>query len=177
MAFVTQFAFAIYGHRRFLNRERMPEEMRNGWRWDRLGPDLRSQSMIKEQIPALLNEHDIMPTAQRVEIAAIMLAEEQHLSADQVLARVRQTGAAVSKATVYNTLGLLAEKGLIRQVIVDPAKVFYDSNNRPHYHFFNTNTGQLKDFDAELLGLKKLPPLPEGTVADGVDVIIRVCRG
>ena len=130
--------------------------------------------MHKEQIPTLLDDHGIMPTVQRVEIAAIMLAEEHHLSADQVLARVRQTGAAVSKATVYNTLGLFADRGLIRQVIVDPAKVFYDSKTRPHYHFYNSDTSTLTDFDAEPLGLKDLPQAPQGTVAEGIDVIVRV---
>ncbi len=133
--------------------------------------------MDRDNIPTLLECHGILATPQRIDIAAVMLSEEHHLSADQVLTRVQSGGAAVSKATVYNTLGLFAEKGLIRQVIVDPAKVFYDSNTRAHYHFFNTDSGDLIDFDADLLGVTELPPLPEGTVAEGVDVIIRVRRG
>lgn len=132
--------------------------------------------MRKNEIPALLEKNGIHPTPQRVEIAATMLAHKQHLSADQVLADVRAKGAQVSKATVYNTLGLLAETGLVREVIVDPAKVFYDSNTERHYHFFNVDTGRLIDFDADLLAMTKLPPLPDGTITDGIDVIVRVRR-
>jgi Fur family iron response transcriptional regulator len=103
-----------------------------------------------------------------------MLSCHQHLSADQVLARVNQNGAAVSKATVYNTLGLFAEKGLLRQVIVDPTKIFYDSNVSAHHHFFNVDSGMLTDIDAAECSVAKLPQLPPGTVADGVDVIVRI---
>ena len=60
--------------------------------------------VAKEAIPAILQKHGIQVTAQRVEIAAILLAEKQHLSADQVLSRVNGDSKAVSKATVYNTL-------------------------------------------------------------------------
>jgi len=130
--------------------------------------------MDRCDIPALLERYGVTPTPQRIEIATVMLACHQHLSADQVLARVNQNGAAVSKATVYNTLGLFAEKGLIRQVIVDPTKIFYDSNIAPHHHFYNVDDGSLIDFDAQECSIAKLPTLPAGTVADGVDVIVRV---
>jgi Fur family iron response transcriptional regulator len=78
-----------------------------------------------------------------------------------------------SKATVYNTLNLFLEKGLVREVIVDPAKVFYDPNTLPHHHFFNVVTGELTDIDASALKVKSLPSLP-GMVTEGVDVIIRI---
>ncbi len=131
--------------------------------------------MDKTSIIALLERHDILPTSQRVEIAALMLAEPQHLSADQVLARIRASGeAAVSKATVYNTLGLFAEKGLLREVIVDPNTVFYDSNTRPHHHFYNVDNGSLIDFDAGDCAISHLPEPPPGTVAEGVEVIVRI---
>lgn len=131
-------------------------------------------SMSRKDIEALLEAKGILPTPQRTEIAAIMLSCHQHLSADQVLAKVNQNGAAVSKATVYNTLGLFAEKGLLRPVIVDPTKIFYDSNVTVHHHFYNVDSGTLMDIDAQDCGIERIPPLPAGTVADGVDVIIRV---
>jgi Fur family transcriptional regulator, iron response regulator len=130
--------------------------------------------MGRKEISALLERHGITPTPQRLDIAMIMLAEMHHLSADQVLARVNGKGHAVSKATVYTTLGLFAEKGLIRQVIVDPAKVFYDSNTSEHYHFYNIDTGTLIDLASDTLPISGLPEAPAGTVADGVDVIVRI---
>ena len=122
----------------------------------------------------LLGEHGIQPTLQRLEIAQTLFARDQHLSADEVLKMVNQSSTRVSKATVYNTLGLFAAKGLIREVIVDPSRVFYDPNTCDHHHFYNVDTGQLLDIDADQLALLNLPTLPEGTVADGVDVIIRI---
>ena len=96
------------------------------------------------------------------------------MSAEKVLAVANQEGAAVSKATVYNTLGLFAEKGLVREVIVDPNRVFYDSNTSPHHHFYNVDTGSLTDIEAENVGITNMPALPDGTVPEGVEVIIRV---
>jgi Fur family iron response transcriptional regulator len=116
----------------------------------------------------------VTPTQQRVEIAAILFARDQHMSADQVLSLVNDTSSRVSKATVYNTLGLFAEKGLVREVIVDPTKVFYDSNTSNHHHFYNADTGHLMDIDPATIKIQDLPALPEGTVAEGVDVIIRI---
>lgn len=121
-----------------------------------------------------LDQHGIHPTPQRVKIAAILMAAPQHLSADQILTLVNQGGYRVSKATVYNTLALFGECGLVREVIVDPAKVFYDSNTRPHHHFYNVDTGMLTDFDAGELSVAQMPLPPEGTVAEGLDIVIRV---
>jgi len=126
-------------------------------------------------IIAILERHGIYPTPQRVKIATLMLAEPQHLSAEQVLSRVNGEGRAeVSKATVYNTLGLFAEKSLLRQVIVDPSKVFYDSNTGVHHHFYNVDSGELKDIDAGSIRIGAPPEQPDDTTVEGVDVIIRV---
>jgi Fur family iron response transcriptional regulator len=128
----------------------------------------------RSQIIERLKNAGVTPTQQRVEIAAILFARDQHMSADQVLALVNNSSPLVSKATVYNTLGLFAEKGLVREVIVDPTKVFYDSNTSTHHHFYNADTGDLMDIDPATIKIEDLPSLPAGTVAEGVDVIIRI---
>jgi Fur family iron response transcriptional regulator len=74
---------------------------------------------------------------------------------------------------VYNTLSLFREKGLIREVIVDPTRVFYDPNTEPHHHFYDTVTGQLTDIEADAIHLVGVPPLPAGVVAETVDIVIR----
>lgn len=132
--------------------------------------DYQSASAIKD----LLARHDIRPTTQRIEIAALLLARPQHLSADQILERVNHQTAVVSKATVYNTLNLFVEKGLVHQVIVDAGKVFYDSNTGVHHHIYNEDTGMLQDVDAGEMVIENVPRLPAGTVKSGIDVIIRV---
>jgi len=121
-----------------------------------------------------LRQFGISPTQQRIEIAQILLTKHQHLSADQVLEQINAKGSRVSKATVYNTLGLFAQKGLVKEVFVDPSKVFYDTNTSEHHHIYNIDGGELMDFDASYINVQQLPNLPADTVIDGFDVVIRV---
>ena len=134
------------------------------------------QALSGDHIEELLREHGILPTQQRLLIASVLLERQQHLSADQVMHLVNGEHHLVSKATVYNTLGLFANHGLIREVIVDPARVFYDSNTGSHHHFYNIDTGELTDIDSDSMEITTLPDMPSGTVAAGVDIIIRVRR-
>jgi len=136
--------------------------------------NLNDMNECQKPIQTILNRLNIKPTSQRNEIARVMLSKPQHLSAEQVLSLVNENGGHVSKATVYNTLNLFVEKGLIRQVIIDPAKVFYDSNTSYHYHFYNEDTGELSDFESEDMKFDPMPSLPENTVQSGIDVIVRV---
>ena len=129
---------------------------------------------MRSEISTVLRDHGISVTPQRLEIATIMLETEHHLSAEQVLVRLRAADTTVSKATVYNTLGLFAECGLVREVIVDSTKVFYDSNTAEHHHFYNIDDGTLVDFPSEVKVLAQLPPAPDGTKTDRVDIVIRV---
>jgi Fur family iron response transcriptional regulator len=82
--------------------------------------------------------------------------------------------ARVSKATVYNTLNLFCERGLLRTVDVDPIRQFYDSRIEPHHHFFNVDTGELTDIAPELVDLRVAAALPNGTEQAGVEVLVRV---
>ena len=131
----------------------------------------------RDNLAAVLREHDINPTHQRIEIAYALFSRGAHLSADQLLGIVNGRHSETSKATVYNTLNLFLEKKLIREVIVDPSKVFYDPNTTPHHHFYNVDTGELTDIEAEAIEIAGLPALPDGMVTEGVDVIVRIRSG
>jgi len=134
------------------------------------------KSENQTDIVNLLRQHGIQPTSQRILITRLMLERHTHLSAEEVFRLVNDSDRRVSKATVYNTLGLLTEKGVIREVIADPSRVFYDPNTAPHHHFFDVESGTLQDIDAEEVQVTKLPPLPEGADLDRVDVIVRLRR-
>ena len=134
------------------------------------------QNLGRNEVIALLQSNGITPTQQRVEIAHLLFAQPQHLAAEQVLAQANGGDHHVSKATVYNTLNLFARKGLVREVIVDPNKVFYDSNTSAHHHFYNVDSGELLDVPPEALALGSLPPPPQGMTLLGADVIVRVCN-
>jgi Fur family iron response transcriptional regulator len=127
-----------------------------------------------ENIVNKLKSAGVTPTTQRVEIAQILFSRPQHLSAEQILKMVNKGHSTASKATVYNTLGLFAKKGLLREVIVDPSKVFYDSNVSRHFHFFNTDTGVLTDIPVDAIHIDKLPEVPQGTESSGIEVIVRI---
>ncbi len=135
---------------------------------------LHTKTYTPSEITALLRSRDINPTSQRIEIAQVLFSRCEHLSAEDVFALVNGESMQVSKATVYNTLGLFAERGLIREVIADPARVFYDPNTAPHHHFYDTSTGKLMDIPAEDVQIHGLPALPEGMRMEGVDVIVRM---
>ena len=128
----------------------------------------------RDTLAEVLRRHGINPTHQRIEIAHALFSRHEHLSADQVLALVNEGHPETSRATVYNTLNLFVEKGLIREVIVDPNRVFYDPNTVPHYHLYDVRTGRLTDIDAGGIQVSGLPQLPEGVVAEGMDIILRV---
>lgn len=123
-----------------------------------------------------LREHGVIPTAQRVRIGRMILNRAAHFSAEQLHERVNESGNHVSKATVYNTLGLFVEKGLLRQVLVDPSRVFYDSNMSPHHHFYDVESGELEDIDEREIGINALPATPDGVRIEGVDVVVRIRR-
>ena len=134
-----------------------------------------SHSQFSEsQAADLLRSKGIGLTSQRVAITRLLFARHTHLSAEDVFRLVNTEGRRVSKATVYNTLGMLAREGVIREVIADPNRVFYDPNTEPHHHFFDTRTGELTDIPAEDVHLSGIPSLPPGSELEGVDVIIRL---
>jgi Fur family iron response transcriptional regulator len=138
---------------------------------------MKPMPYTRDNLAEVLRRHGVNPTHQRIEIAYALFSRREHLSADQILAIVNDRHSETSKATVYNTLNLFLEQHLIREVIVDPNKVFYDPNTEPHYHLYNIDTGELADIDASLIEISGLPPLPEGMVTEGVDIIVRVRSG
>ncbi len=135
-----------------------------------------SKKQIFDPLAELLESRDVKPTRQRLNIAQALFVRHQHLSADQIMALLNKAGSELSKATVYNTLKLFVGKRLVREVIVDPEKVFYDSNMDPHHHFYDTETGEIIDIDAAGIDVVGLPELPQGMVGEGVDVIVRMRR-
>ena len=147
-------------------------------------PDILNNAQSHERFPKahqsigdLLRAKGISPTRQRIEIAQVLLEKHQHLSADQLQARLTERdGFVPSRATVYNTLRLFADHGLIREVVVDPQRVFFDSNIDPHHHYFDVEHSELIDIPADTLQVSGLPPLPEGVIQEDIEVIVRIRR-
>ena len=135
---------------------------------------MKAKARSREHVVEILRERGITPTHQRIEIAHALFSRCEHLSADRVLAIVNDRACETSKATVYNTLNLFVDRQLVREVIVDPDRVFYDPNTAPHHHFYNVDTGELTDIDEADVRIAGLPCLPRGMSVAGVDVIVRI---
>ena len=80
----------------------------------------------------------------------------------------------VSLATVYNTLHQFTEVGLLREVAVEGAKTYFDTNTSNHYHFFCEHSGNLMDIQTGSIRIEGLPEAPEGMTISRVDVLVRL---
>ena len=128
----------------------------------------------RSEIISMLQGYKISPTRQRVEIAEFIFQRPQHLSAENILDGVIDAGNRVSRATVYNTMGLFSSKGVVREVLIDRERVFYDSNTEPHQHLYNVDTGVLTDvYDVEN-NMVTEPELPEGIRIINTDIVYKV---
>jgi Fe2+ or Zn2+ uptake regulation protein len=112
------------------------------------------------EIPALLRGRGIPPTAQRLAVAEYVLTTEDHPSADEVLLHAKERLPMLSRATVYNTLHILVDKGLLRELTFAGGRIVYDCNVSAHHHFIDEQTGVVHDvpFDAVHVSTVNLPP-------------------
>ena len=128
----------------------------------------------RSEVVTMLQHFKISPTRQRVEIAEFLFQRPQHLSAEKILDGVISEGKRVSRATVYNTMGLFSSKGVVREILIDRERVFYDSNTQVHQHLYNVDTGELTDiYDAEV-DMVSAPELPEGLKIVDTDIVFKV---
>jgi len=130
--------------------------------------------LSRTEVSDLLQTHGILPTKQRVDIAYLLFQRAQHLAAEQVLAQVNSHYGHVSKATVYNTLGLCVRKALVREVLNEPGRTFYDSNTRDHHHVYDVETGELVDIPASSVHIDTDASIVGNVDVEGMDLVIRV---
>ncbi|HWZ90008.1 MAG TPA: transcriptional repressor [Polyangiaceae bacterium] len=111
---------------------------------------------MKRETLQVLTEHGIQPSAQRVAVADYVLHTTDHPSADQVWAEVKRTFPMLSRATVYNTLNLFTEKGLLRELVLAEGKVVFDPKLDPHHHFLDEETGEIVDVPWSALDVRRV---------------------
>ncbi len=121
---------------------------------------------------ALLSERGVRPSAQRVAVARYVLNTEEHPSAERVLSKVRADFPHVSRATVYNTLHLFVEKGLLRELRLAGGSVVFDPNLDRHHHFIDEETGSIRDIPWESVRVSRIDDFPELEVND-YEVVLR----
>ena len=121
---------------------------------------------MKPDVVSVLQEHGIQPSAQRVAVAEFVLFTTEHPSADRVWAGVQENFPMISRATVYNTLNLFVEKGLLRELHISPDSVIFDPNVERHHHFIDEESGRIYDIPWNQIEVSNAKPLPGFEVHD-----------
>ncbi len=123
-----------------------------------------------------LSRAGLRPTRQRLALAALLIGDGQdrHVTAESLFEDARAQGESVSLATVYNTLRAFCSAGLVKEITVDGAKSYFDTNIHDHPHFFWEDTRVLTDAPPEQLEIRRLPDVPDGAEISKVDIVIRL---
>ena len=129
------------------------------------------------QIAEKLRQAGLRPTRQRMALAEILFhSGDRHVSAESLHGEALAARVPVSLATVYNTLNQFTEAGLLREVAIEGDRSYFDTNTSNHFHYFVEDEDSLQDIGIENIEVRGLPPLPEGTIVDRIDVIVRLKR-
>ena len=122
-----------------------------------------------------LRRHGLRPTRQRLALARLLFdGANRHVSAEGLHEEALRDGASVSLATVYNSLHQFTAAGLLREVMVDPNRSYFDTNTTDHHHLYFQDTGRLEDLEPGAVHIGDLPDPPAGTKISRVDLVIRV---
>ncbi len=123
-----------------------------------------------------LSRAGLRPTRQRLALAALLIGDGQdrHVTAESLFEDARAQGESVSLATVYNTLRAFCSAGLVKEITVDGAKSYFDTNIHDHPHFFWEDTRVLTDAPPDQLEIRRLPDVPDGAEISKVDIVIRL---
>ncbi len=127
-----------------------------------------------ETVRGRLDNAGVRPTRQRIDIArAIFAAGDRHFTAEMLFQETRAIRFAPTLGTIYNTLNEFARCGLLREIAIYDAKLWYDTKTGPHFHFYHEDTEELSDIPEACLPNIDIPA-PPGMRVQAVDVIVRV---
>lgn len=122
-----------------------------------------------------LRNAGLRPTRQRLALAKLLFSGyDRHISAEQLHSEALEQNIRVSLATVYNTLHQFTDAKLLREIVVDSGRSYFDTNTTEHHHFFFEETGQLSDIEEGDMAVVSLPTPPEGAKIERVDVVVRL---
>jgi Fur family iron response transcriptional regulator len=138
----------------------------------------RTREITNESAVTRLRAAGLRPTRQRNELADLLFRDgHRHLTAETLHADAVSKGIRVSLATVYNTLHQFTNTGLLRQVMVDATRSYFDTNTTEHQHFYYEDDGMLTDIPgSEEIAVGNIPDAPEGMTVARVDVVVRLKR-
>lgn len=123
----------------------------------------------------LLRAARLRPTRQRLALARLLFEKgDRHVAAEELHGEALAAQVPVSLATVYNTLHQFVAAGLLREVVINPGRSYFDTNVTDHHHFFYEDSGTLRDIPGDSIAVSNVPPPPDGGSIRRVDVVVRV---
>ena len=117
---------------------------------------------------------NVTPTKQRLDLAKLIFAKKQHFTASDLISLANNNGLNISMATVYNTLSLLEDKGMLKTINIDNELKFYDTNMENHHHLYNTTMSTLTDIAHDRVSFAELPELPKTLEIESTELLIKV---
>lgn len=131
---------------------------------------------MSASVSEMLRVNGLRPTRQRMILGGLLFGDEmRHVTAEQLHTESQEAGTPVSMATVYNTLHQFVEAGLLKEVIVDSGSSYFDTNTKPHHHFYYEDSGMLEDIAFDAIEIPSVP-MPSNAQAQvkSIEVVIRV---
>ena len=133
-----------------------------------------SQESIRKVVD-LLRCAGLRPTRQRLSLGQLLFGQhDRHVTAEMLHEEAARLGMRVSLATVYNTLHQFRHAGLLRELAVDGAKTYFDTNTSNHNHFYIEKDGVLVDIPGAAIRVDGLPEPPKGMRISHVDIVVRL---
>ncbi|MEM8800144.1 MAG: iron response transcriptional regulator IrrA [Pseudomonadota bacterium] len=138
---------------------------------------VQPQRRAFSEMITLIHSVGLRPTRQRLALAKLLFENgHRHVTADQLHSEVLATGVTVSLATVYNTVHQFVDVGLLKQVVIDPGRTYFDTNTKDHHHFYDSETGELTDIHNDEVAISLMPKTPQGMHLRNTHVIFTIDR-
>lgn len=137
-------------------------------------PDLKSDRPYAQTLHTLRRK-GLRPTRQRLALGRLLFdGGPRHVTAEALHDEAAGAGVRVSLATVYNTLHQFTDAGLLREVVIDGGRTYFDTNLDDHHHFYHVEEARLEDIPGAGVVVSGLPQVPDGAQLDRIDVIVRI---
>jgi len=134
-----------------------------------------NKTVETDDIVKLVRQAGLRPTRQRFALASqLFMNGDRHVTAEQLHSESLDRGFSISLATVYNTLNRFTTAGLLRELVVDSGRSYFDTNSSAHHHLYCEETGKLSDIPGDNAAIEDYLELPGGTTVSRIDIIIRV---
>ena len=131
-------------------------------------------AVMEAKYENIYRDLNVTPTKQRLDLAKLIFAKKQHFTASDLISLANKNGLNISMATVYNTLSLLEDKGMLKTINIDNELKFYDTNLENHHHLYNTTMSTLTDIAHDRVTFSELPELPKTLEIESTELLIKV---